>query len=85
MTTKDYSIQMESIKALIEGGKIKKMSQLEKLSPTFISKSLGLNYGRYIAMLHKPETFSFVELKKLASLIKVDLRILVELILKEII
>ncbi len=84
MAKKDYSIQLASIKALIENGKIKKMSQLDELSPTYISKAIGLNYGRYISMLHKPESFSFIELKKLASLINVDLRILVEMILKEI-
>lgn len=84
MTKNDYSIQMESIKALIEAGKIKKMSQLEKLSPTYISKAMGVNYGRYVEKLHKPELFTFKEVKKLADLVKIDLMNIVALILKEI-
>lgn len=77
-------MQLASIKKLMEKGKVKKMSQLEELSPTFISKTIGLNYGRYIIKLHQPELFSLFELKKLASLINVDLRILLEIIVKEI-
>jgi hypothetical protein len=84
MAKKDYSIQLESIKTLLENGKIKKLGQLEELSPTYISKSIGLNYGRYIIKLHKPELFTLLELKKFATLINTDLRVIVEIILKEI-
>ena len=84
MAKKDYTIQLESIKTLIENGKIKKLSQLEKLSPTHISKSIGINYGRYITKLHKPELFTLLELKKLSKLVNIELKVLIEIILKEI-
>ncbi len=84
MAEKETNIQLEAIKAMFETGKIAKMSQLDKLSPTFIAKSLKINYGRYISKLYKPELFVVSELNNLAKLIDVKLRIIMDIVVKEI-
>ncbi len=77
-------IELEAIKAMFETGKIKKMSQLEKLYPTKISRLLGINYGRYIEKLNNPEFFSLVELIKFAAIINIDFKSLVHTVVDEI-
>ena len=78
------SIEFEAIKAMFETGKIKKLIQLEKLSPTKLSKLLGINYGRYIEKLHNPELFVMRELVKLAHIIDVDFKLLASIVVEEI-
>ena len=69
---------------MFETGKIKKMKQLEKLSPTKIAKALGLNYGRYITKLHNPELFVIAELKKLSKVLDIKFRIISEVVIGEV-
>lgn len=78
------NIEFEAIKAMFETGKIKKLVQLEKLSPTKLSKLLGINYGRYIEKLHNPELFALKELVKLAQIIDIDFKLIVDNVVAEI-
>ena len=77
-------IAFEAIKAMFDMGKIKKMKQLEKLSPTKIAKALGLNYGRYIKKLYNPELFVIAELKKLATILDANFRTISEVVIDEV-
>ncbi|HTN44764.1 MAG TPA: hypothetical protein VL098_00330 [Flavipsychrobacter sp.] len=79
------NIEFEAIKAMYETGKIKKLSQLEKLSPTKLSKLLGINYGRYIEKLHNPELFALRELVKFADIIDIEFKLLADTVINEII
>jgi 3-methyladenine DNA glycosylase Mpg len=74
----------EAIKAMFETGKIKKMKQLEKLSPTKMAKALGLNYGRYIRKLYNPELFVIAELKKLSKIVDTKFRTISEVVISEV-
>ena len=79
------NMEFEGIKAMFETGKIKKLTQLEKLSPTKLSKLLGINYGRYIEKLHNPELFALRELVKFAEIIDIDFKLLIDTVVTEII
>jgi hypothetical protein len=69
---------------MFETGKIKKMKQLEKLSPTKMAKALGLNYGRYIRKLYNPELFVIAELKKLSKIVDTKFRTISEVVISEV-
>lgn len=69
---------------MFEMGKIKKMKQLEKLSPTKIAKSLGINYGRYIRKLYNPELFVIAELIKLAKILDIKFKLISEVVIREV-
>lgn len=77
-------IELEAIKAMFETGKIKRMKQLEKLSPTKIAKALGLNYGRYIRKLYNPELFVVAELKMLAKILDAKFKTISEVVISEV-
>ena len=72
------------IKAAFEGGKVKKMSDLEKEKPTLIAKLLGMNQGRYGAKLFTPEDFSLSEISRLSLVLDVDAGLIINLIKKEL-
>lgn len=78
-------MEFEAIKAMFETGKIKRLTQLEKLSPTKLSKLLGINYGRYIEKLHNPELFALRELMKFAEIIDTDFKLIIDTVIAEII
>lgn len=79
------NIEFEAIKAMFETGKIKKFTQLEKLSTTKLSKLLRINYGRYIEKLHNPELFALRELVNFAEIIDVDFKLLADVVVAEIV
>jgi hypothetical protein len=79
------NIEFEAIKAMFETGKIKKLTQLEKLSTTKLSKLLSINYGRYIEKLHNPELFALRELVNFAEIIDVDFKLLADVVVAEIV
>ncbi|RXK85741.1 hypothetical protein [Filimonas effusa] len=79
----DQYSEFEPIKAMFEMGKIKKMKQLDKLAPTKLSKLLGINYGRYIEKLYNPELFVMRELRDMARLLDVDLKIIGDIVIEE--
>ncbi|WP_300441401.1 hypothetical protein [Christiangramia sp.] len=61
-----------SIGSMFETGRIKKMYMLSELYPTKIARSLGINYGRYMAKLSHPDKFTIAEIVKLSKLLKID-------------
>lgn len=77
-------IAFEAIKTMFETGKITKMKQLEKLSPTKTAKALGINYGRYIRKLYNPELFVISELIKLSEILDIKFKNLIEVVIREV-
>jgi len=61
-----------SIKSLFEKGYVKKMYEICPLHPTKVIKALGLNHGRYVNKLTKPEKFTINEIIRFSILIGVD-------------
>ena len=76
--------QYIALKALFEGGSVKKMRDIEELFPTNIAKDLGMNHSRYITKLYKPELFSFGQIIKLANLVNIEPRLISDVILSEL-
>lgn len=80
---KDIDVSLRVIKSLFETGEAKRMYDIAKLFPSKISNSLGINYGRYIDKLSKPEKFTIDELIRFSHLTGTDIRKIFEVILKE--
>jgi hypothetical protein len=80
---KEIELELRSIKSMFETGEIKKMYEISKLYPTKIIRALGLNHGRYVDKLAKPEKFSIDEIIRFSRLIGVDHRKVIEIILTE--
>ncbi len=72
-----------SIGSMFETGRIKKMYTLAELYPTKIAKSLGINYGRYMAKLSHPDKFTVGEIVRLAKLLNVEPDIITKVIYSE--
>lgn len=73
-----------SIGTMFETGRIKKMYTLAELYPTKISKSLGINYGRYISKLSHPDKFTIGEIVRLAELLNIEPDMITKVIYSEI-
>ena len=84
MASKEKIKKYLSLKALFESGSVKKMRDIEKLFPTMVAKDLQMNHSRYISKLYKPETFSFNQVFKLASLLNIDPHIISDIIMSEL-
>lgn len=80
---KEIELELRSIKSMFETGEIKKMYDISKLYPTKIIRALGLNHGRYIDKLAKPERFSIDEIIRFSRLIGVDHNKVLEVVLSE--
>ena len=78
------NMEFEAIKAMFDTGKIKKLVQLEKLSPTKLSKLMGINYGRYIEKLHNPELFVVKEVLKLSHILDINFKSLADVVIEEV-
>lgn len=79
----EIEVELRSIKSTFETGEIKKMYEISKLYPTKIIRAMGLNHGRYVAKLAKPEKFTISEIIRFSRLIGVDHNKVLEVILKE--
>jgi hypothetical protein len=79
----EIEVELRSVKSIFETGEIKKMYEIAKLYPTKIIHALGLNHGRYIGKLAKPERFTISEIIRFSRLIGVDHKKVLEIILKE--
>ena len=69
---------------MFDSNNVKKMKDIEKLYPTMIATDMGMNHGRYIKKLYKPEDFTIKQICKLASLAQVDPSLITNIILTEI-
>lgn len=79
----DADLALRSIKSTFETGEVKRMYDISTLYPTKIIKALGLNHGRYVNKLAKPEKFSIEEIIRFSRLIGVDHNKVLEVILRE--
>jgi hypothetical protein len=60
------------------------MTDLEKLYPTLLAKSMGINHSRYIEKLHAPEHFTVQNLISLAGLLKIDVQFIWQVIVRQV-
>lgn len=79
----DADLALRSIKSIFETGEVKRMYDISTLYPTKIIKALGLNHGRYVNKLAKPEKFSIEEIIRFSRLIGVDHNKVFEVIIRE--
>lgn len=80
---KQNDVAFRSIKSLFEKGDIKKMYEISPLHPTKVIKALGLNHGRYVNKLTKPEKFTINEIIRFSLLIGVDHYMVLKVIVEE--
>lgn len=73
------------IKAAFENGRIEKMSDLEKLSPTKIAFLAGINQGRYASKLFHPDKFSLPEILRISIVLDLDESYILKVIRKQLI
>ena len=74
----------EDIQTLFLSGKISKMYQLVKRSPTKVAKLLGINYEAYHNKLSNPEKFTVFHINTMAYAFRIDPNIIHDVIQKEI-
>ena len=84
MAKADKKTQYLAIRSLFVSNNIQKMKDLEDLSPTAIAKHLKINHSRYIEKLYKPDTFTIKNIRAFATLLDLDPRIIIEVILKQV-
>lgn len=65
-------------------GSVKRMKDIEKLYPTMVAKSLGINHSRYIQKLYKPEGFTMGQLDGLAKLLDIDIQLILDVVIKQL-
>ncbi|RQO74524.1 hypothetical protein DBR43_03795 [Pedobacter sp. KBW06] len=75
--------KFEDIQSLFLAGKIKKMYQLVKRSPTKIAELLGINYDSYHTKLMNPEKFTTLHINTMAYVFKIDPNIINDVIQSE--
>ncbi|MDB5141070.1 MAG: hypothetical protein JWR12_2986 [Mucilaginibacter sp.] len=82
--TYNIDSNFEDIQLLFLSGKITKMYQLVKRSPTKVSKLLGINYEAYHSKLQNPEKFTLFHINVMAYAFRIDPDIINNIIQKEI-
>jgi hypothetical protein len=84
MPKEERNNQFIAIKSMFISGSVRKMKDIEKLSPTKVAKALHMNHSRYIHKLYNPEQFKIIHLKDLANLLDLDIQIIWDVILKQV-
>lgn len=89
MTMKDLpkreiELKLLQIKSLIETGGVKKMRDLKDSSSTKIASYAGINQGRYSSKLFNPGEFTLSEIHRIAYVLDIDLKFIMEIITHEI-
>jgi hypothetical protein len=84
MAKKETETQLLLIKGMFDNGSVTKMRDIEKLFPTKIAKTLGMNHSRYVVKLRKPELLTIKQIIKMASLLNVLPERITEIIFKEL-
>lgn len=84
MAQENSTTQFVAVKSMFLSGSVKRMKDIEKLYPTVIAKSLGINHSRYIDKLYKPEGFAIKHIISLANLIDVDPQIILDVVMKQL-
>jgi hypothetical protein len=84
MPKEDKSNQFVAIRSMFLSGSVKRMKDIEKLYPTLVAKSLGINHSRYIQKLYKPEEFSIKQIIALSSILELDPQTIIDIVLKQV-
>lgn len=84
MASEDKKLQYLAVKSLFLSGSVKHMKDIEKLYPTMIAKSLGINHSRYIEKLYKPEGFTIKNIIELANLVEISPQLILDVIIKQL-
>jgi len=84
MVNEEKNKQFLAIKSMFLSGSISRMKDIEKVYPTVISKALGMNHSRYVQKLYKPGEFRFKQIKDLAKLLNIDMKIISDVIIREL-
>lgn len=75
----------KTLKIMIETGNIKAFEEMFNVVPkTVVATDLGINYGRFLDKLNSLQDFSLKELFKLADLIEVDNKAVVNIVLNDV-
>ncbi len=84
MASEDKNSQYLAVKSMFLSGSVKRMKDIEKLYPTMIAKSLGINHSRYIEKLYKPEGFTIKNIIELANLVEISPQLILDVIIKQL-
>lgn len=84
MVKSEKSNQFTAIRSMLEGKHITRMRDLERLYPTLVARSLGMNHSRYIQKLYKPEEFSIKHIVAMSEFLETDPKVIMEIILKQL-
>jgi hypothetical protein len=84
MAKEDKKNQFIAIRSMYLSDSVKRMKDIEKLYPTLMARSLGMNHSRYIQKLYNPEEFTIRQIYAFASLIGLDVQIVLDVIIKQI-
>jgi hypothetical protein len=75
------AIQIGIVKGLLESGNIKFFREVFLYVPrTTIAKMLGINYGRFLALIKHPERLRYAETLSIAKIFRVSPRLISEII-----
>jgi hypothetical protein len=85
LTERELELKITQIKLLFENGHVKKMRDLEKLSPTMIAKYAGINHGRYSSKLIEPGKFTASEIVRIAYILNIEASVIMGIISNQII
>ncbi len=78
-------LRYKTLRVMIETGNTQSLVEVFNIIPkTVIAADLGINYTRFLSRLRKPDEFTLNELIRLASLIEVENKVLLNLVLAEI-
>lgn len=82
MVTND---KKEAAKSLIDSGHIKNLKDVFKfIPPTPIANEMRMNYSRMKALRTDPSKWVLKDLKRLADILDVDFKVVVELVVNQI-
>lgn len=84
MTKEEKKTKYLALKSMFLSGQVLRMKDIEKIYPTMVAKDLGINHGRYINKLYKPQEFSIKHIVVLAHLLEIDPQIIIKIIFTQL-
>lgn len=84
MTTEEKKTKYLALRSMFLSGQVRRMKDIEKIYPTMVAKDLGINHGRYVNKLYKPQEFSIKHIIILANLLEIDPQIIIKIILNQL-
>ena len=84
MTKEEKKTKYLALKSMFLSGQVQRMKDIEKIYPTMVAKDLGINHGRYINKLYKPQEFSIRHIIVLANVLEIDPQIIIKIIFAQL-